>query len=68
MISGGPRPSPREYYDPQRAEYAESQASMRHRGVKYELNGKESLFLCEAHTESNVDATTWTFAGPAKEA
>jgi glutamate-1-semialdehyde 2,1-aminomutase len=51
---------PHEYRDLQRANmelYEHVHAAVRRRGVEYEMDGKEPLFLCEAHSEADIDAT-----------
>jgi glutamate-1-semialdehyde aminotransferase len=48
--------------------YEDLQAAVRRRGAEYELDGKEPLFLCEAHTEADIDVTLEAMAEAVKEA
>jgi glutamate-1-semialdehyde 2,1-aminomutase len=62
---------PKEYRDLARADmrlYEDLQAAVRRRGAEYELDGKEPLFLCEAHTEADIDVTLEAMAEAVKEA
>jgi glutamate-1-semialdehyde 2,1-aminomutase len=61
---------PREYRDLARADmrlYQDLQAAVRRRGVEYELDGKEPLFLCEAHSQADIDRTLEAMAEAVKE-
>jgi glutamate-1-semialdehyde 2,1-aminomutase len=61
---------PREYRDLEAADmklYESLHARMRQRGVEYEIDGKEPWFLCEAHTEADVDETLSALAESVKE-
>jgi glutamate-1-semialdehyde 2,1-aminomutase len=61
---------PREYRDLQRADmelYEKIQARMRRRGVEYEMDGKEPWFVCEAHSEADIDTTLTALAEVVKE-
>jgi len=35
---------------------------MRARGIEYEMDGKEPWFLCEAHTQADIDRTLTSLA------
>ncbi len=51
---------PREYRDLESADmgmYAKIHAAMRARGIEYEIDGKEPWFVCEAHSDKDVDET-----------
>jgi len=51
---------PREYRDLERADmelYEHVHAAARRRGIEYEMDGKEPMFMCEAHSEADIDAT-----------
>jgi glutamate-1-semialdehyde 2,1-aminomutase len=51
---------PREYRDVLGAKmelYEEIHSHMREKGIEYELDPKEPWFLCEAHTDADVDLT-----------
>lgn len=51
---------PREYRDVLGADmelYERIHAHMREKGIEYELDPKEPWFLCEAHTDADVDLT-----------
>ncbi len=37
--------------------YEHVHAAARRRGIEYELDGKEPLFMCEAHSEADIDTT-----------
>jgi glutamate-1-semialdehyde 2,1-aminomutase len=61
---------PREYRDLEAADmklYESLHAQMRRRGVEYEIDGKEPWFLCEAHSEADVDETLSALAESVKE-
>jgi glutamate-1-semialdehyde aminotransferase len=47
--------------------YERLQEEMRRRGVEYEHDPKEPLFVCEAHTQADVDATVAALAESVKE-
>jgi glutamate-1-semialdehyde aminotransferase len=40
---------------------------MRKRGIEYELDPKEPWFLCEAHSDEDVDCTLEAFRDSLKE-
>lgn len=51
---------PREYRDLERLDvelYERIHAAARRRGIEYELDAKEPWFLCQAHTEADIDET-----------
>jgi len=48
--------------------YEHLQEAMRRRGVAYEHDAKEPLFLCEAHSEADIDETLTALAESVKEA
>lgn len=61
---------PREYRDLEKADmalYEKIHAGMRRRGVEYEMDGKEPWFLCEAHTQGDIDQTLTALAETVKE-
>jgi glutamate-1-semialdehyde 2,1-aminomutase len=69
FVFGLSRP-PREYRDLQAADmalYHDLHTAVRKRGVEYELDGKEPMFLCEAHSEEDIDETLNIFAEAVKE-
>ncbi len=47
--------------------YERLQEAMRRRGVEYEHDAKEPLFLCEAHSEADIDLTLSALAESVKE-
>jgi glutamate-1-semialdehyde 2,1-aminomutase len=47
--------------------YERLQEAMRRRGVEYEHDAKEPLFLCQAHTEADIDETLNALAESVKE-
>ena len=52
--------SPKEYRDVVKADFASYEKihhAMRERGIEYELDGKEPWFLCEAHSDQDIDET-----------
>lgn len=62
--------TPREFRDLQKADmalYEEIHAAVRRRGVEYEMDGKEPWFVCEAHSEGDVEETLAALAEAAKE-
>ncbi len=61
---------PREYRDLERLDiglYERIHAAARRRGVEYEMDAKEPWFLCQAHSEADVDQTLHAFAEAVKE-
>jgi glutamate-1-semialdehyde 2,1-aminomutase len=61
---------PREYRHLQKADmdlYEKIHGRMRQRGIEYEMDGKEPWFVCEAHSEADVDATLTALAEVVKE-
>jgi glutamate-1-semialdehyde 2,1-aminomutase len=62
---------PREYRDLQAVDvehYKALQTGMRARGVEYERDAKEPWFVCEAHSEADVEVTLSALAEAVKEA
>jgi glutamate-1-semialdehyde 2,1-aminomutase len=62
--------APREYRDLERADmalYEKIHARMRRRGVEYEIDGKEPWFVCEAHTQADIDHTLTALAESVRE-
>ncbi|MCJ7514199.1 MAG: aspartate aminotransferase family protein [Anaerolineales bacterium] len=56
---------PREYRDLEAADmelYVQIHAAMRQRGIEYEIDGKEPWFVCEAHSEADIDHTLTALA------
>jgi glutamate-1-semialdehyde 2,1-aminomutase len=47
--------------------YERLQEAMRRRGVEYEHDAKEPLFLCQAHTEADIDETLNALAESVRE-
>ena len=61
---------PREYRDLEHADmglYEHLHAAVRRRGIEYEMDGKEPMFLCEAHSEADIDETLNALADAAQE-
>jgi glutamate-1-semialdehyde 2,1-aminomutase len=61
---------PRDYRDVIQADmvlYEHIQAGMRKRGIEYEVDGKEPWFLCEAHSENDIDETLFALRDTLKE-
>jgi len=61
---------PREYRDLEHADmalYERIHGQMRRLGVEYELDGKEPWFVCEAHSEADIDHTLTALAEAVKE-
>jgi glutamate-1-semialdehyde 2,1-aminomutase len=54
--------APKEYRDVIAADlefYERIQTGMRMRGIEYELDAKEPWFLCEAHSDGDIDETLY---------
>ena len=47
--------------------YERIQKGMRARGIEYELDAKEPWFLCEAHSEADIDETLFALRDTLKE-
>jgi glutamate-1-semialdehyde aminotransferase len=47
--------------------YEKIHARMRPRGVEYEIDGKEPWFVCEAHTQADIDHTLTALAESVRE-
>ena len=66
----GVEQAPREYRDVIAANleyYEQIQMGMRRRGIEYELDAKEPWFLCEAHTDGDIDETLYALRDTLKE-
>jgi glutamate-1-semialdehyde 2,1-aminomutase len=66
----GVEQAPKEYRDVIAADldyYERIQAGMRLRGIEYELDAKEPWFLCEAHSENDLDETLYALRDTLKE-
>ncbi len=61
---------PREYRDLEHTDvglYERLHAAARRRGVEYELDAKEPWFMCEAHSEADIDETLNAITDAVKE-
>jgi glutamate-1-semialdehyde 2,1-aminomutase len=47
--------------------YEQIQKGMRARGIEYELDAKEPWFLCEAHSEADIDETLFALRDTLKD-
>ena len=66
----GVEQAPKEYRDVIAADldlYEHIQMGMRARGIEYELDGKEPWFLCESHSENDLDETLFALRDALKE-